>query len=76
MVSFGGEPAVVGDEIIDFIKSRATASGLVEVNGSDRVMILVESIRYQGSLVREREYLRRVDAQGSALLLKPEANGA
>lgn len=104
VVSFGDGPAVIGDEIIDFIKSRATPSGLIEINerfkegdkvmvedgplknligiftrevkGSDRVLILIESIRYQGSLVIEREHLRRVETQRVSAHVKPKANGA
>ena len=89
VVSFGGLPSVVDDEVIDFLKTRTTSDGFVrheedlmpgdtvimksggvldelvgiferEMNNSQRVMILLETIRFQGHVIVEKSALRKV----------------
>ncbi len=83
VVSFGGDPAPVGDEIIALIQSRMDAEGLVrlgdeikagdrvvikdgplrnisgvfdrELKNSDRVMILLTTLSYQGRVMIEKD---------------------
>jgi transcriptional antiterminator RfaH len=90
VVSFGGVPALVNDEIITLIQSQVAENGFVEVGenlrigdkimieagplknligvfkrdvkGSDRVLILLAAINYQGSVVIEREHVRRINS--------------
>jgi transcriptional antiterminator RfaH len=87
VVSFGGTPVPVDEEIISVIKSRTDKDGFVrmcdrlepgdrvvvsdgafrdfvgvfdhEIEHADRVMILLTTIKYQGSLVVGRESIRR-----------------
>lgn len=90
VVSFGGVPAEVSDEIIALMRSQVAEDGFIEVGeklrigdrviiedgplknltgifkrevkGSDRVLILLAAINYQGSVVVEREHVRRATA--------------
>ena len=87
VVSFGGAPVQVDDEVITLIQSRVEEGGFVKVEeelrtgdkvviengplknlagvferavkGSDRVLILLAAITFQGSVVVEREYVGR-----------------
>ena len=88
VVSFGGIPAEVHDDIITLIQSQVSEEVFVEVGdqlrmgdkvkiedgplrsltgvfersvkGSDRVLILLAAINYQGSVVVQREHVSRV----------------
>lgn len=90
VVSFGGVPAQVDDEIITLIQSKVAENGFVEVGeklktgdrvmiedgplkslvgiferdvkDSDRVLILLTAISYQGNAIIEREHVRRVSS--------------
>jgi len=87
VVSFGGLPAEVSDDIITLIQSEVSEKGFVEVGeqlrtgdkveiqdgplkslagvfersvkGSNRVLILLAAINYQGSVVVQREHVSR-----------------
>ena len=87
VVSFGGIPGPVEDEIIQLLQSRVDVDGLVrmgeefrpgdkvilrsgmlnnlvgvferQMNDSDRVMILLATINYQGHIIVERELVRK-----------------
>ena len=91
VVSFGGVPAQINNEIISFIQSQVAEDGFVrvgeqfktgdqviikdgplrsltgvferQVKGSDRVLILLSSIHYQGSVVVEREHIGRINTR-------------
>ena len=91
VVSFGGIPAEVNEEIISFIQSQVAEDGFVrvgeqlktgdqvvikdgplrnltgvferQVKGSDRVLILLSAIDYQGSVIVEREHIGRINAR-------------
>ena len=88
VVSFGGSPSPVDDQIIEFFKMRTDKDGFVrleedfkpgdrvlikggllnnlvgvferEMNGSERVMILLQTINYQGHIIVKRNSIRRV----------------
>lgn len=88
VVSFGGTPSSVEDDIIEFFRSRVDKDGFVrlgedlkpgdkvimkggvldslvgiferEMNDSERVMILLETINYQGRIVVERSKVRKI----------------
>jgi len=88
VVSFGGSPSPVDDEIIEFFQIRTDKDGFVrlgedlkpgdrvmikdgllnslvgvferEMNGSERVMILLQTINYQGHIIVERDSIRKV----------------
>lgn len=88
ILNFGQGPAMVDDEIIQFLRSQTGTDGFVKpreelnpgdavvvregplkdlsgvlqdkVKGSDRVRILLATLNYQGSVVIEREYLKKV----------------
>lgn len=87
VVSCGGSPSPVGDEIIEYFKIRTDKDGFVrlgedvkpgdrvmikgglldslvgvferEMNGSERVMILLQTINYQGHIIVERNSIRK-----------------
>ena len=89
VISFGGVPAEIDDEVISFIQSQVAEDGFVrvgeqfktgdqviikdgpfrslsgvferQVKGSDRVLILLSTIQYQGSVVVEREQIGRIN---------------
>jgi len=88
VVSFGGTPTPVEDEIIEFFRARADKDGFVrlgedlkpgdkvvmkggildslegiferEMNDSERVMILLQTINYQGHVIVERSSIRKI----------------
>lgn len=88
VVSFGGVPSRVDDEIIDFLRARVDADGFVrlgeelkpgdkvimkggvldnlvgiferEMNDSERVMVLLQTINYQGHVIVERSSVRKI----------------
>ena len=88
VVSCGGSPSPVDDEIIEFFQIRTDKDGFVrleedlkpgdrvmikagllnslvgvferETNGSERVMILLQTINYQGHIIVERNSIRKV----------------
>jgi transcriptional antiterminator RfaH len=88
VVSFGGTPSPVEDEIIEFFRSRVDRDGVVrlgedlkpgdkvkmkggvldsligiferEMNDSERVIILLQTINYQGHVVVERSKLQKI----------------
>jgi transcriptional antiterminator RfaH len=88
IVSCGGTPSPVDDEVIEFFRSRVDQDGFVrlgenlkpgdkvimrggvldnlvgiferDTNDSERVMILLETINYQGHIVVERSRLRKI----------------
>ena len=88
MVSFGGIPIPVDDEIIELFQLRTDDEGLIqiseqfkpgdkvvmksgilnnlvgiferEMNDSDRVVILLATINYQGHVLVERDSIRKV----------------
>lgn len=88
VVSFGGSPSPVDDEIIEFFQIRTDKDGFVrlgedlkpgdrvmikggllnslvgvferEMIGSERVMILLQTINYQGHIIVERNSIRKV----------------
>ena len=88
VVSFGGMPSPVEDDIIEFFRSRVDKDGFVrlgedlkpgdkvmmkggvldslvgiferEMNDSERVMVLLQTINYQGRVVVERSKLRKI----------------
>jgi len=88
VVSFGGIPSLVDDEIIELLQSRVDGDGLVrigeefrpgdkvimrsgmlsnlvgvferEMNDSERVMILLATINYQGHVIVDKELIRKV----------------
>lgn len=88
VVSCGGSPSPVDDEIIEFLKIRTDKDGFVqfgedvkpgdkvmikggllnslvgvferEMNGSERVMILLQTINYQGRIIVDRNSIRKV----------------
>jgi transcriptional antiterminator RfaH len=87
VVSFGGPPTPIDDEIIEFLRGRADKNGFLkiddelkpgdkvtltsgvlaklqgvferEMNDSDRVMILLQTINYQGHLIVPRSSIRK-----------------
>jgi transcriptional antiterminator RfaH len=95
VVSFGGGPVPINDEIIGFIRSQVRENGFVElgpklkrgddvmikdgplnglqgifeheVKGTDRVMILLKAISYQGSIVIEKEHVEKVNTSDQEL---------
>ena len=88
VVSFGGVPSRVDDEIIDFLRARVDRDGFVrlgeelkpgdkvimkggvldnlvgiferEMNDSERVMVLLQTINYQGHVIVERSSVRKI----------------
>lgn len=88
VVSFGGAPTPVEDEVIEFFRAGADQSGFIklgddfkpgdkvvmnggmldslvgvferEMNDSERVMILLQTINYQGHLIVARDSIRKV----------------
>jgi transcriptional antiterminator RfaH len=88
VVSFGGIPSPIADEVIEFLKLRADEHGFIksdeefkpgdkvimksrmldsivgiferELNDSERVMILLQTINYQGHIVVTRDSIRKV----------------
>ena len=88
VVSFGGIPSRVDDEIIELLRARVDTDGFVqlgedlnpgdkvkmeggvldnlvgiferEMNDSERVMILLQTINYQGHVIVERSSVRKV----------------
>lgn len=88
VVTCGGSPSVVDDEIIEFLQTQTNSDGFVqlredfkpgdkvvmkngvlenivgiferETNDSERVMILLETINFQGHMIVERSALRKV----------------
>ena len=89
VVSFGGIPSRIDDEIIEFLRARVDTDGFVrrlgedlkpgdkvtmqggvldnlvgvferEMNDSERVMILLQTINYQGHVIVERSSVRKV----------------
>jgi transcriptional antiterminator RfaH len=89
VVSFGGKPIPVDDEIIQTIQSHIGDDGFVklgeelksgdaviindgplrgvggifqkEIKDSDRVVILLAAVNYQGSIVIDKEYVRKTN---------------
>lgn len=87
VVSFGGTPSPVEDEVIEFVQRRADDNGFVklsdelkpgdkvvmkggmldsligvferEMNDSERVMILLQTINYQGHIIVEKNSIRK-----------------
>lgn len=94
VVSFGGQPVPIDEEIIEAIQSRVGGDGLIELEdqlkagdsvmiregqfkglrgvfneklkGSDRVTILMTTVKYQASITVERELVRKADKALSA----------
>ena len=88
VVSFGGAPSPVMEEIIEFFRARVDKDGFVrlgedlkpgdkvvmkggmldslvgiferEMNDSERVMILLQTINYQGHVIVERSSIRKL----------------
>ncbi len=88
VVSFGGIPSPVDDDVIEFFRARADKDGFIkvgeelklgdrvvmrggmldslegvferEMNDSERVMILLETIKYQGHIIVSRDLIRKV----------------
>jgi len=88
VVSFGGTPSPVEDDIIEFFRARVDKDGFVQLgedfnpgdmvimkggvfdnlvgiferqmNDSERVMILLQTINYQGHVIVDRRSLRKV----------------
>lgn len=88
VVSFGGTPSTVDDEIVALLKTRADNDGFVqlgkefrpgdkvvikggvlesfvgiferEMNDSERVMILLQTMNYQGHVIVEKNAIRKV----------------
>ena len=88
VVSFGGPPIPVEDDVIEFFQARADDNGFVrlgedlkpgdkvmmkggmldnlvgvferEMNDSERVMILLQTINYQGRVIVEKDTIRKV----------------
>ena len=88
VVSFGGIPSPIDDEVIEFLKLRADEHGFIklgeelkpgdkvimkgrmldniigiferEMNDSERVMILLQTINYQGHIVVARDSIRKL----------------
>jgi transcriptional antiterminator RfaH len=88
VVSFGGAPTLVEDEVIEFFRAGADQNGFIklgddfkpgdkvvmnggmldslvgvferEMNDSERVMILLQTINYQGHLIVARNSIRKV----------------
>ena len=88
VVSFGGIPSPVDDEIIEFFRARTDESGFVrmgddlkpgdkvvmkggvldslvgilecEMNDSERVIVLLQAINYQGHVIVERNSIQKV----------------
>jgi transcriptional antiterminator RfaH len=88
VVSFGGTPAPIDDEVIEFIRTRAEKDGFIkldeefkpgdkvvmkggvldslegvferEMNGSERVMILLKTIKYQGHIVVAKDSIQKL----------------
>jgi transcriptional antiterminator RfaH len=90
VVSFGGIPSPVDDDVIEFFQMRTDNDGFVrlgedlkpgdkvvlqggmlhslvgiferEMNDSERVMILLQTINYQGHIIVERNSVRKMAA--------------
>ena len=88
VVSFGGTPCPIDDEVIEFFRSRADEDGFVKLgeeprpgdkvvmsggmldslegvferamNDSERVMILLRTIKYQGHIIVAKDLIRKV----------------
>ena len=88
VVSFGGTPSPIDDEVIEFLQLRADKDGFIrlgeelkpgdkvvmkggmldsivgiferEMNDSERVMILLQTVNYQGHIVVVRDSVRKV----------------
>ncbi|HEY0367401.1 MAG TPA: transcription termination/antitermination NusG family protein [Pyrinomonadaceae bacterium] len=88
VVSFGGTPSPIDDEVIEFFRNRADKDGLIklgeelkpgdkvvmrggmldslegvferEMNDSERVMVLLNTIKYQGHIIVEKDLIRKV----------------
>jgi transcriptional antiterminator RfaH len=88
VVSFGGKPTVIDDDIIKFIEAQVDVDGFVKIGeelkygdsvqikdgpfksltgmferkakDSDRVMILLTTINYQGRIMVERQQVARI----------------
>jgi len=88
VISFGGNPSPVDDEIIEFLRTRVDTNGFVqlgddfnpgdkvmmkggvfenlvgifehEMNDSERVMIMLETINYQSHIIIERSSIRKI----------------
>jgi transcriptional antiterminator RfaH len=88
VVSFGGTPSPVDDDVIEFFRTRADKDGFIkvgeelkpgdtvvmgggmldslegvferEMNDSERVMILLKTIKYQGHIIVSRDSIRKV----------------
>ena len=88
VVSFGGTPNPVEEEIIEFFRARVDKDGFVQLgedlkpgdrvvmkggmldslegiferkmNDSERVMILLQTINYQGHIIVERSSIRKI----------------
>ena len=88
VVSFGGAPSPVEDDVIEFFRMRVDKDGFVQLgedfspgdkvimkggvfdnlvgiferhtNDSERVMILLQTINYQGHVIVDRRSLRKV----------------
>ena len=88
VVSFGGVPSRVDDEIIDFLRAQVDTDGFVrcgeelkpgdrvimrggvldnlvgiferETNDSERVLVLLQTINYQGHVIVDRGSLRKI----------------
>lgn len=93
VVSFGGIPSPVDDEIIEFFQTRTNEDGFVrmgdelkpgdrvmmkgglfdslvgvlekEMNDSERVIVLLQAINYQGHVIVERNSIQKVLAGGA-----------
>jgi transcriptional antiterminator RfaH len=93
VVSFGGTPSPIDDEVIEFLRTRADKDGLIklsedlkpgdkvvmrggmldslegvferEMNDSQRVMILLKTIKYQGHIVVAKDLIRKVSSESS-----------
>jgi len=87
VVSFGGTPTPIDDEVIEFLQLRADKDGFIkpgeefksgdrvvmkggmldsivgifecEMNDSERVMILLQTVNYQGHVVVVRDLIRK-----------------
>ncbi|HZH29154.1 MAG TPA: transcription termination/antitermination NusG family protein [Pyrinomonadaceae bacterium] len=93
LVSFGGGPVAVDEEILNLISERMSEDGYIDlrerlsagdkvvvvdgpfkdfggvfernVKQQERVMIMLETVNYQGRVVLEREMVRKADASPS-----------
>ncbi|HKU77532.1 MAG TPA: transcription termination/antitermination NusG family protein [Pyrinomonadaceae bacterium] len=88
VVSFGGTPIPIDDEVIEFIRTRVDKDGFVkldvdlkpgdkvvmrggmldslegiferEMNDSERVMVLLKTIKYQGHIIVAKDSIQKV----------------